>query len=104
LLSELEPCEDEVTYAEAAEISATTDQPMNQRDPCWKMYELGPPEPYTGYQDPIPVKYCGACQRNADLGRVVALRHARKRRGGLTSALVRAVDHLIAESEEKHNA
>lgn len=102
LLAELEPCEHEVTHGEVCEFrfNFPSAEPPDERGPCWKIYEIGPPESYTGYQDPIPVKFCGACQRNRDLGRVVALRQARGRRGGLTSALARAVDRFEAGVQE----
>jgi hypothetical protein len=89
LLAELRPCEDELGP------DPETGDPGNE--PCWKRYDEGPPEPCSGYQDPIPHPLCPACQHNAD-HIVPALKAARARRGGLTSALAKAVDRFTEAS------
>jgi hypothetical protein len=76
LLRALRPCEEEA------------------EPPCWK--RTGGADPYSLEWVPHPL--CDACQHNAD-HIVPALKAARSRRGGLTSALARAVDRFVKETE-----
>lgn len=94
----LRPCEEEV-------VDIQGDAPLTPNvPPCWKCYdeiehpyEIIDGVPYGGTSI-VPAPLCPACQHNAD-HIVPALNAARARRGGLTSALVGAVERFMKEAK-----